>query len=102
MPRGKVLQILGALLGLNRLYLPNPLFKGMDEIIAEMRLAPPDLPARLKEAFHLPPLEGVRRLHAVCEEVLALVDVYLPAIDTAAYRARLRERRGAWDQAPEA
>lgn len=49
-------QVLGALLGLNRLYLPNPTYKGMDELIAEMSLVPPDLSARLKHAFRLPPL----------------------------------------------
>ena len=44
-------QVLGSLLGLNRLYLPNPSFKGMDKLIAEMRLTPPDLSSRLKRAF---------------------------------------------------
>jgi hypothetical protein len=93
-------QVLGALLGLNRIYLPNPSFKHMDDLIASMTLTPPDLAARLKASFHLPPPEGVRQLHAVCEEVLDLVAAHMPAVDTAAHRAKLRQRRGIWDEAP--
>src|SRR5260370_23795135 len=62
-------QVLGALLGLNRLYLPNPTFKGMDELIAEMRLAPSDLSSRLKHTFRLPPPEGVQQLHSIIEDI---------------------------------
>ncbi len=93
-------QVLGALLGLNRLYLPNPTFKGMDEIIGEMRLTPPHLSSRLKTVFRLPPHDGVRHLHAVCEDTLDLVDQHVPAFDTAPYRAKLPRRRGAWDEMP--
>jgi hypothetical protein len=94
-------QVLGALLGLNRIYLPNPSFKRMDELIAGLALAPPNLTARLKAAFRLPPQAGVRQLHTVCAEVLDLVDAHMPAVATAEYRAKLRQRRGVWDQAPE-
>jgi hypothetical protein len=94
-------QVLGALLGLNRIYLPEPSFKHMDQLIAEMSLAPPDLAARLKAAFHVPPEEGVRHLHAVCEDVLALVDTHVPDVDTTAYRAKLHQRRAVWDKAPQ-
>lgn len=94
-------QVLGALLGLNRIYLPDPSFKHMDQLIAGMSLAPPDLAARLKAAFHLLPEEGVRHLHAVCEDVLNIVDAHVPAVDTTEYRAKLRQRRGVWDEAPQ-
>jgi hypothetical protein len=94
-------QVLGALLGLNRIYLPEPSFKHMDQLIAGMSLAPSDLAARLKAAFHLPPDEGVRHLHAVCEDVLALVDAHVPDVSTAEYRAKLSQRRGVWDEAPQ-
>ncbi|HEV7127110.1 MAG TPA: hypothetical protein VGN32_06690 [Ktedonobacterales bacterium] len=93
-------QLLGALLGLNRRYLPNPGFKHMDELIAEFQFAPPNLSSRLKGTFHVPPPEGVRQLHALCEETLDLVAQDLPDFDTTRFRTHLRQRRGAWDAAP--
>ena len=93
-------QALGALLGLNRLYLPNPGFKGLDELIGQMAVAPPDLAARLKGAFHLPPVEGVRHLHALIDEIFALVETHAPEFDTGPYREKVRRRRGVWDQPP--
>jgi hypothetical protein len=93
-------QLLGALLGLNRLYLPNPSFKGMDTMIAAMALAPPNLAARLKDAFHVPAPDGVRVLHALIDEVFALVELHLPEFDTGPYRDRVRERRGVWEHSP--
>lgn len=74
----------------NRLYLPNPGFKSMDELIAEMRLAPADLSARLKQAFRLPPLEGVQHLHKVIEDIFVLVETHMPEFDTALYREKVR------------
>ena len=93
-------QVLGVLLGLNRLYLPNPRFKGMHELIAEMRLKPRDLSARLKAVFRLPPREGMLELHAICEDTLTLVDEHMPELDTTEYRENLRRRRGVWDSLP--
>jgi hypothetical protein len=93
-------QLLGALLGLNRLYLPNPRFKGMDELIGDMRLAPPDLAARLKRAFRLPPPAGVVLLHEIIEETFRLVETHVPDFDVAAYRGRVRRRRPIFDAPP--
>ena len=93
-------QVLGALLGLNRLYLPNPTYKGMDELISEMRFSPPNLSARLKHAFRLPPLEGVQLLHSVIADIFALVEAHMPEFDTRPYREKVRQRRGVWDHAP--
>ena len=94
-------QILGVLLGLNRLYLPTPALKQADGLIAEMRVAPPDLARRLKAVFRLPPVDGVATLHAVCEDVLALVEAHLPGVDTTQARAGLAHQRGVWDQPPQ-
>ncbi len=93
-------QILGALLGLNRLYLPNPSFKSMDELIARLDVAPPDLSARLKAAFRLPPRDGVRLLHTLIEEVFTLVETHVPDLDTTPYREKVSFRRGVWDTPP--
>jgi hypothetical protein len=91
-------QILSVLLGLNRIYLPNPGFKSMDELLSEMQVTPPDLPARLKQAFRLPPTEGVQLLHSVVEDVFALVETCTPEFNTMPYRERVRQRRGVWER----
>ncbi len=94
-------QVLGALLGLNRIYLPNPTFKSIDELIAEMHIKPLHLSARLKQAFHLPPLEGVQHLHNLVEDIFALVETHVPEFDATLYREKVRQRRGTWDLPPE-
>jgi hypothetical protein len=94
-------QILGALLGLNRLYLPNPGFKSWAELAGAMTIAPPNLLARLKDAYRCPPLEAVARTHALIAEVFDLVDHHVPEVDTRPYRARAAQRRGVWDHPPE-
>jgi hypothetical protein len=93
-------EILWVLLGLNRLYPPTPTLKQADELIAEMCLTLPDLARRLKEMFRLPPMEGVDALNALCEEVFALVETHLPAVDTVERREWLSHHRGAWDEPP--
>jgi hypothetical protein len=93
-------QVLGALLGLNRLYPPSPGFKRMDELIARMTILPERLAERLKGAFRLPPAAGVAALHALIADVFDLVDAHAPGVDTAPYRRRLRRRRGLWPTPP--
>ena len=94
-------QVLGALLGLNCIYLPNPGFKSMDELIGEMTLTPLDLATRLRQAFRVSPADGVQLLHALIAEIFALVETHVPAFDTTLYREKVRSRRGVWDGSPE-
>jgi hypothetical protein len=94
-------QIIGALLGLNRLYLPTPdHMKGMDAMIADMQVKPIDLSVRLKQAFQLPPAAGIHSLKAIIVEILELVKQHVPAFDTAPYRANLTRHRQVWDNPP--
>jgi hypothetical protein len=94
-------QILGALLGLNRLYLPTPdHLKWMDEMIDAMRLKPDHLSTRLKQAFRLEPDQGVTLLKEVIAEIFDLVDRHVPGFETLPYRARLEKRRPVWDAPP--
>jgi hypothetical protein len=90
-------QVLGALLGLNQIYLPNPGFKHVAEIIDEMAVKPPDLLARLRSAYRLPPVQGVAALHGVIADVFDLVDAHGPGLDTRPYRERVAQRRPVWD-----
>lgn len=94
-------QIIGALLGLNQLYMPTPdHMKWMDEMITAMQLKPTDLATRLKQAFHINPVEGVRSLKTIIAEVFTLVETHLPEFDTAPYRANLGRKRPVWDAPP--
>lgn len=91
-------ELLGALLGLNRLYLPTPdHIKHMDEMIGTMALKPPDLSARLKRSFRVEPTVGVQSLKALIAETLDLVDQHVPGFDTAPYRANFGKQRQTWD-----
>jgi hypothetical protein len=94
-------QILGALLGLNRLYMPTPdHMKHMDEMIGEMRLKPANLSTRLKQAFQLESPAGVHSLKEIITEILTLVEQHLPGFDTAPYRANFKKHRQVWDKSP--
>jgi uncharacterized protein DUF4037 len=95
-------QLLGALLGLNRIYLPAPGYlKSMDETIGLMAVKPADLSGRLKRSFRIEPAAGVAELEALIEETLGLVETHLPAFDTAPYRTELAKRRTPYDAPPE-
>jgi hypothetical protein len=94
-------QILGALLGLNRIYMPAPGYlKSMDETIELMAVKPADLSARLKRSFRIEPTAAVEEVEALIEETLALVEKHVPGVDTAPYRADLAGRRAAYDTPP--
>lgn len=89
-------QVLGALLGVNRLYRPNLGFKHVAELVEEMGDKPPDLLARLKSVYRLPPAEGVAALHSLIADVFDLVDARVPGFDTRPYRERMQQRRPRW------
>jgi hypothetical protein len=93
--------LLGALLGLNRIYLPAPGYlKSMDETIGLLAVKPADLSGRLKRSFRIEPTAAVRELEALIVETLALVEKHVPGFDTAPHRAGLAERRTAHDTPP--
>jgi hypothetical protein len=94
-------QLLGALLGLNRIYLPAPgYFKSMDETIGFMGIKPADLSGRLRRLFRIEPVTAVKQLEALIEETLALVESHVLGFDTAPYRANSAGRRVAFDTPP--
>jgi hypothetical protein len=91
-------RLLGVLLGLNRIYVPHVRYKWMDQLIADMRLCPPDLGLRLKQVFRMAPRTGARLLHELALETLHLVDEHMPEVDTTEARRMLLGQRDAWDQ----
>jgi hypothetical protein len=94
-------QLLGALLGLNRIYLPVPGYvKSMDETIGLMAVKPADLSGRLKRSFRIEPSAAVRELEALIGETFALVETHVPGFDAAPYRRDLARRRAAYETPP--
>jgi Domain of unknown function (DUF4037) len=87
-------RLLGALLGLNRIYLPAPDYlKSMDETIGLMAIKPVDMSAGLKQSFRIEPTSAVGALEGLIEEMLELVETHLPGFDTARYRVDFATRR---------
>ncbi len=86
-------RILGTLLGLNRVYAASVDFKWAFRIVADLELAPTDLPARLPRVLRIEAGEAVNEAHRLTEETICLVERHLPGFDTATVRARLTQRR---------
>ncbi|MFQ4146454.1 nucleotidyltransferase domain-containing protein [Chlorogloeopsis sp. ULAP02] len=79
-----VKNIVGVLLGLNRLYHPvnSVPFKGMDKFINKMAIAPHQLSFRLQQIFRKEPQIAVIHLGELIEEIFVLVEKHMPDVDT--------------------
>ncbi len=94
-------QVMGALMGLNRMYVPAPGgLKWMDESIAGMAIKPMDLSTRIKKTFRMDLADGVHAWHRLIDEVMVLVDQHMPAFNTTPYREQLVKRRQVWYNSP--
>ena len=93
-------RILGALHGLNRIYLPSPdHLKRLDEMIGFMRIKPNNLGRRLRSVFQMDPPSGVGEIEKIIYELLNLIEGSLPNFDTTPLRAR--SKGGAsWERSP--
>jgi predicted nucleotidyltransferase len=82
--------LLTLLSGLNRLY-PQLEFKRLDAYAARMRIAPPDVAARLTQALRAEPLVAIAMLRSLIEETFALVERHMPEIDTTEAKRRFAQ-----------
>ena len=73
--------MLKVLAGLNHIYYPSTEHKWMDQLIGDMRIAPSDLSARLKQVLQLDPLQAWRELRTLIDETLSLLESHLPEVD---------------------
>ncbi|MBT4500275.1 MAG: DUF4037 domain-containing protein [Gemmatimonadetes bacterium] len=78
--------ILGVLFGLNRLYQPTE-YKRLDWLTSKFKIAPINLATRLREVLEGTPLEGVKKIEQITEEMFALVKAHMPSMDISAARA---------------
>jgi len=94
-------ELVRALLGLNRVYLPTPDgLKGVNETIERMAIRPANLAARLEGVFRAEPKDSVGQLDGLIFETLSLVEEHVPSFDTTPYRAGPAARRRPWDEPP--
>jgi Domain of unknown function (DUF4037) len=84
-------RILGALLGLNRIYHPGT--KWMNATIAALPVKPPDLAARLQRVFRTEPLAGAGQMQDLVEETFDLVEQQMPDLDLSEARRTFRSCR---------
>lgn len=94
--------IVGVLAGLNRLYFTTFQFKRMHRFLDQMEIAPPDLAARLERLFHAEMPQALLELETLVTETIALVERYMPSIDTTKAKRRLGWRQQAWQPVGEA
>jgi hypothetical protein len=80
--------ILNVLCGLNRIIPPGKL-KGMEATLERLTIAPRDVVVRMRRIWVLPPAEGVRELYALIDELIGLVEIHMPDVDTAPVRERI-------------
>lgn len=93
-------RILGALCGLNRIFVHHPSYKWQDDLIAQMFLKPASLSERLKQVFLVNPTEGIAVLHKLLEETIALVAANMPELDVRHSYEAIRWQRQALEGAP--
>ncbi|BAT55173.1 hypothetical protein NOS3756_41520 [Nostoc sp. NIES-3756] len=89
--------LLGVLSGLNRLYYSTFQFKRMSKFIQQMKIAPENLPSRLESLFHHQAPVAVNQLEALVRETVALVEIYMPQVDTSSAKRRLGWRQKPWE-----
>jgi len=91
-------KVLHVLLGLNKIYYFK--FKWLGVVVGRLEHKPPDLVARLRRIYQVPPAAGAREVATLVEETYDLIERQLPEIDADWLRAVFRYRRPQWEQAP--
>jgi hypothetical protein len=87
---------LGVLAGLNRLYYSTFQFKRMGKFIEQMNIAPKNLSARLDNLFDTESPTTAIQLIEIVQEIVNLVELHMPQIDTSQIRQKLDRRKQAW------
>ena len=93
--------MLGVLAGLNHCYYSSFRFKRTRHFIEHLALVPADFADRLEAVFHADTVSSIAQVESLVREVVAMVEQYMPQIDTIAVRQRLERREIAWKPLPE-
>ena len=92
--------VLGALLGVNRIYLAHDAFKWQGQLARMMAIAPKNLERRLAEVFEVPAHQGVAVLQELLLETVDLIVANLRKLDMTTARNTLARRRPTLDPPP--
>jgi predicted nucleotidyltransferase len=88
--------VLGVLAGLNRVYYAPVQLKRTHQLVERLRLAPPNLGARLDALLAAAPDAAGTELERLVGETVGLVEQHMPAVDTSAVRRQLGARKESW------
>jgi hypothetical protein len=88
--------LLGVLAGLNRRYYSPFQLKHMHRFLDELRLAPPNLAARLDNLLVVDHVSASADLEQLVRDTVHLVDRHMPEVDTSAVRRSLGKREQPW------
>jgi predicted nucleotidyltransferase len=91
-----VQNILGVLAGLNRLYYSTLQFKHTSRFIEKMNIVPKNLSNRIENLFHAELSTTATQLKEIVQEVIHLVELHMPQIDTSQVRQKFDRRKQAW------
>jgi predicted nucleotidyltransferase len=91
-------RLFDVLLGLNRQYHPG--MKWMEQKVGRLPIAPPELAARLKQAFRAEPRAGAEQMRQLIEETFDLVEQQMPDLDLSEVRRAFRSCRPIMDAPP--
>ncbi|HSH05908.1 MAG TPA: hypothetical protein VLL52_25560 [Anaerolineae bacterium] len=90
-------KLIGILAGLNKLYFTTFQFKRQGRFIEEMVIKPDNFRERVAGLFELELGAALEEVEGLVAEVVALVEVHMPDVDTGAAKARLGWRQSGWE-----
>ncbi|MEM7129142.1 MAG: hypothetical protein AAF702_22615 [Chloroflexota bacterium] len=88
--------LMGVLAGLNRLYFTTFQFKRMGRFIEQMEITPPDFAKRLEAIFQQEMGQALMELETLVAETVALIERYMPTIETTQAKRRIGWRQQPW------
>src|SRR5262245_29329143 len=88
--------VLGVLAGLNRVYYTPVQLKRTHQLVDRLRLAPPNLGARLDDLLAADLVAASEELERLVGETVGLVERHLPEVDTSVVRRQLGARQRPW------
>jgi hypothetical protein len=93
--------LLGVLAGLNHCYYSSFQFKRMQHFISQLAITPTNFADRLEAVFHTDAASATVQMASLVRETVALVEQYMPQVDTSAVQRRLEQRQMAWQRRSE-
>ncbi|MGD6830827.1 DUF4037 domain-containing protein [Sutcliffiella halmapala] len=81
-------KLMGAMFGLNRMYVHHPAYKWQKQSLVRMSLLPDGFTEKMEQVLVLHPIEGLRVLEEVIKDVFAFVEREMPIMDLRTFREK--------------